>query len=228
MVQKPKTGGGENRNERKKRTLTIKKKTVVKTGRPPAPGERKAMRKRIVLSNTNAIEVPGLKPLSAQTLADEKNVAQMVVLPGPVVDQLRTVEAFKTNQSWELFRTPSMLVREESVVLAKELMEAAEKKKTDIRVLSGAKGTGKSMLLLQQIAMAFSKGWIVVNIPEGKPTNCYISHETITNSSHSPGTYHCSDFILTCPRHHSSTILPEHLYRQVAFTNRQSQQCDSV
>lgn len=49
------------------KTLRIKKKPPpVKTGRPPAVGERKALRKRIVLSNTNALEVAGLHDLSAE------------------------------------------------------------------------------------------------------------------------------------------------------------------
>ena len=48
-----------------KATLRIKKKPFVKTGKPPMPGERKAARKtarkRIVLSNTNALEVVGMR-----------------------------------------------------------------------------------------------------------------------------------------------------------------------
>lgn len=152
------------------RTLRIKKKAFVKTGRPPAPGERKALRKRIVLSNTNALEVPGLLEMTPETVSDTKNIGQVAVIPGEVVDQLRAVEAFKITQAWKLFRAPSMLVREETVALANKMEEAATKKETNITILDGARGTGKSMLLLQAMATAFSKGWVVISLPEGKTT----------------------------------------------------------
>ena len=46
------------------KTLTLAKRTPpAPTGRPVAPGERKAVRKRIVLSNTNALGVKGLERL---------------------------------------------------------------------------------------------------------------------------------------------------------------------
>ncbi|KAL5345635.1 hypothetical protein ACLOAV_009389 [Pseudogymnoascus australis] len=150
------------------RSLRIKKKAPAKTGRPPAPGERKAMRKRIVLSNTNALEVQGLQELSPETMVDAAMVGKVVAIPGPVIDQLRVVEAFKNNQSWDLFRSPSILVRDETVTLAKKMLEAAAAKKTGSIILSGARATGKSMLLLQAMATAFTKGWIVISIPDAK------------------------------------------------------------
>lgn len=149
------------------RSLRIKKKAPVKTGRPPAPGERKAMRKRIVLSNTNALEVQGLQELSPETMVDAAMLGKVVTIPGPVIDQLRVVEAFKNNQSWDLFRSPSILVRDETVTLSKKLLDAAAAKKTASIILSGARATGKSMLLLQAMATAFTKGWIVISIPDG-------------------------------------------------------------
>jgi small subunit ribosomal protein S29 len=63
-LARPNTNGPR-KNEKVKgqKTLRIKKKPPPKTGKPPQPGERKAMRKRIVLSNTNALEVPGMREL---------------------------------------------------------------------------------------------------------------------------------------------------------------------
>ena len=153
------------------RSLRIKKKAPVKTGRPPAPGERKAMRKRIVLSNTNALEVQGLQELSPETMVDAAMVGKVVAIPGPVIDQLRVVEAFKNNQSWDLFRSPSVLVRDETVILAKKMLDAAAARKTGSIILAGARATGKSMLVLQAMATAFTKGWIVISIPDGKSTD---------------------------------------------------------
>lgn len=148
------------------KTLRIKKKAIVKTGRPPAPGERKAIRKRIVLSNSNALEVPTMVDMTAKL--DAAQVGTVIGLPGPLVDQLRAAEAFKTTQAWGLFRRPAMLIREESVEIAKMIQEVQEAKKTSVTIIDGGRGAGKSMMLLQAMATAFLKGWIVLHIPEGR------------------------------------------------------------
>ncbi|KAE9978972.1 hypothetical protein BLS_000142 [Venturia inaequalis] len=68
--------------------LRIKKKGVQQsTAKPPAPGERKALRKRIVLSNTNALEVPGLQEMGIGTLSNEASIGAVMALPGDVVDR---------------------------------------------------------------------------------------------------------------------------------------------
>ena len=132
----------------------------------PAPGERKALRKRIVLSNANAFAVPGLAKLTATTdLADPDVLGKMVALPGEVIDQLRVVEAFKPNQGWAMFREPAMLVRREMDEVVKLMNEAVERKETTRRVIIGQRGSGKSMLLLQAMTMAFMKEWVVINVP---------------------------------------------------------------
>jgi small subunit ribosomal protein S29 len=148
--------------------LIIKKKVVVKSGRLPAPGERKALRKRIVLSNNNALAVQGLRDMTADL--DATQIGTVLGLPGPLVDQLRVVEAFKTTQGWGLFRRPAMLARAESVDIANKMEAACKAKKTLSIILDGERGTGKSVMLLQAMATAFLKGWIVINIPEGKLT----------------------------------------------------------
>jgi small subunit ribosomal protein S29 len=155
------------KNTKGTKTLRIKKKAIVKTGKPPAPGERKALRKRIVLTNPNALEVANMTDLSADIIADKEFIGKVVGIPGPVVDQLRVVEAFKTTQGWNLFRRPGTLVREESVELAQLLQAAEEGKKTTVKVIDGVKNSGKSLMLLQAMAAAFTKGWIVISIPDG-------------------------------------------------------------
>lgn len=154
------------------KTLRLKKKTPIAKGRPPAPGERKAMRKRIVLSNSNALEVPNMVDMTAEL--DAAQIGMVVGLQGPLVDQLRVVEAFKTTQRWSLFRRPAVLIREDSVVISKMLNKTQDEKKTSVVIIDGERGSGKSLLLLQAMAMAFLRGWIVVNIPEGK--NILILH----------------------------------------------------
>jgi small subunit ribosomal protein S29 len=146
--------------------LRIKKKGVQQsTARPPAAGERKALRKRIVLSNTNALEVPGLEEMATGSLASETSIGMVMALPGEIVDNLRAVEAFKPGQGWTFFRRPACLVRKENVDL-NNIIDRPEGKTTR-KIICGEKGVGKSVLLLETMAMAFMKGWIVVNIPEG-------------------------------------------------------------
>lgn len=156
------------------KSFAMKKKVPVKAGKPPMPGERKAMRKRIVLSNTNALQVEGLHDLS-KDMEMAVHTGKVVGLPGEVVDSLRAVEAFKVTQGWGMFRRPALLIREESVFVT-ENMKAAEEQKAGLRlVIDGQRGTGKSLMLLHAMATAFVRGWIVLNIPEGAlpPSSLY-------------------------------------------------------
>lgn len=142
------------------------------TGKRPAQGERKAQRKRIVLSNDNALEVSSLQDLTKDNVLSDKNEGKVMGLPQEnVVDALRAVEAFKTSQGWSLFRRPAVLMRREAIQLAKLFKDvedsAAGQKKTVRRILCGERMSGKSTLLLQGLAMAFLRDWFVINIPEG-------------------------------------------------------------
>ncbi len=152
------------------RNFIAKKKTgKLDRGKSPAVGERKALRKRIVLSNTNALEVQGMQDITAQSIVDERLRGQVLGIPGPVVDQLRVVEAFKVPQSWALFRRPAMLIRQETVDFGKEMEQIEQQKNKSIRrVIVGDRGSGKSLMLLQAMTMAFLKKWVVINIPNGK------------------------------------------------------------
>ncbi|KAB8302081.1 hypothetical protein EYC80_005532 [Monilinia laxa] len=165
---KPKGPGAFSQNQaRGGKTLKIKKKPPpVRTGKPPAEGERKALRKRIVLSNTNALEVEGLEDLGLHNVGGEELVAKVVGLSGSTVDSLRASEAFKITQGWNLFRRPAILVREESAVLVKALEDAETEKLTARLVVDGGRASGKSLMLLHGMASAFVKGWIVLNIAD--------------------------------------------------------------
>jgi small subunit ribosomal protein S29 len=153
-----------------KLTFKIKKKKIVEQkGRPPAPGERKAQRKRIVLSNTNALEVPGMDNYTAETMIQPELLGKVVGVEGEMVDKLRAAEAFRVSQAWGLFRRPGMLIRDVTWKMAQELerMSNKENKDTIRRVIIGELGSGKSVHLLQAMTMAFLKEWVVITIPEG-------------------------------------------------------------
>lgn len=145
----------------------FKKNRQIDRSRPPAPGERKAYRKRVTLSNNNALPVEGLEEMSAQTMVDPAKVGRMLALPNELVDQLRAVEAFKATQTWNMFRQPSMLQRKEAKDLVEKMQAAVGKGETLKLVISGDRLVGKSMLLLQAISYAYLNNWIVFHVPEG-------------------------------------------------------------
>ena len=154
-----------------KQTYIVKKSKRQKVDRSKKPeiGERRALRKRIVLSNTNALEVEGLKDINAQSMTDQSLRGQVLGIPGPVVSQLRVVEAFKVKQAWPLFSRPAMLMRKDTLDMATEIesISLGVRDEAIRRVFVGERGSGKTMMLLQAMTMAFLKGWVVINIPEG-------------------------------------------------------------
>lgn len=145
----------------------FKKDKVADKGRPPLPGERKAYRKRITLSNDNAIPVPWLTDLAPADLTKPENTAKILAIPEETQDQLRASEAFKPTQCWGMFRKPAVLVRKETVDLVNRMQNSVNKKQTLRLVVSGDKVAGKSMMLLQAMTHAYLNNWIVIHVPEG-------------------------------------------------------------
>lgn len=146
-----------------------KKKEGSVRGSRPLPGERKAMRKRVVLSNTNALTVEGMEDITTKSMVETSLHGQVFGIPGLVIDQLRAMDAFKPTQSWGFFRRPATLIREETIQYGRLFEELSEDgaKKTVRRVLVGEKGCGKTTMLIQAMTMAFLKDWVVINIPDG-------------------------------------------------------------
>ena len=174
---------GDGQNKKKRATgknvyrntspQTYKKKKRVIPKLPPV-GERRTLRKRIVLSNTNAYEIKGMQNLSPSNMADERYVGQMLGLEGNLLDQLRNAKAFKKAQNWNLFRRPATLVRRETVEMGRNFeavnasVEKGDANKPVLRqVIAGERVSGKSILLLQALSMAYMNKWIVINVPEG-------------------------------------------------------------
>lgn len=136
-----------------------------------APGEARALRKRIVLTNNNALEVRGLEDLSAGNALKAANLGQMRGIPDDAVDALRAVDAFKPRQGWNLFWRPAVLMRKETIQLSELFTEVEnatkeQTKKTVRRVVFGDGLSGKSTLLLQGITMGFLRKWTIVNLPD--------------------------------------------------------------
>ncbi|KXJ96030.1 mitochondrial ribosomal death-associated protein 3-domain-containing protein [Microdochium bolleyi] len=181
--KKESTGKGHVRAG-KRLTLGKKKKKPTEKSRPVAAGERKAFRKRIQLSNDNALEVPGLPELSKEVISDPQSVGKVVRLPGDLVDQLRTIEAFKPTQNWSLFRSPHMLIRKETAEIVKQITDAVEKKEALRTVITGERGSGKSILDLQILSAGLLNNYCVIHIPEVQDlTTAHVDYSPIQDSN---------------------------------------------
>ena len=158
------------RGEKMVRFMQKKRKkpaAVVDRSKRPAIGERKALRKRVVLSNTNALQVKDLEELSQKLVVDPGSVGKVAGIPDDLVDRLRAVQAFKPSQGWSLFSRPAMIVRPETVEYGSMMQSIFQEKKVVRRILVGERMTGKTVMLLQVIAMAMLRRWVVINIPDG-------------------------------------------------------------
>ena len=71
------------------------------------PGERRAQRKRIVLSNTNAFEVKDMTDLSAANMTDARALGEVLGLEGGLLDQLRDAKSVQEDSELELIPTAS-------------------------------------------------------------------------------------------------------------------------
>ncbi|KAF7196045.1 37S ribosomal protein S23, mitochondrial [Pseudocercospora fuligena] len=177
VVAKPASRAGK--------TLRLNKNKRASTTRPPAVGERKALRKRVVLSNTNALEIQGLPDLDVGNINSQvlqKYQGSVLGLKNPTVDALRAAEAFKPTQGWSLFRRPATLIRKETVDVAGDIewVAAAKAGRTVRKVIYGERDSGKSVLQLQAMAMASLRNWVVVHIPEAQDlVNAHTSYEPI-------------------------------------------------
>ncbi|KAJ6120408.1 hypothetical protein N7523_004688 [Penicillium sp. IBT 18751x] len=159
---------------RQGQVLKRKKKTKTERARPPAVGERKALRKRIVLSNPNALEVEGMKDLSPETMVDARLRGTVVGLPVATLDRLRAVQAFKPKQGWSIFRRPGTVLRRDTLEMGRLFEkisgdgDAPEKGKVVKKIITGSKGSGKTVHLLQAATMGFLKNWVVITVPDAR------------------------------------------------------------
>jgi small subunit ribosomal protein S29 len=152
---------------RQSQSAKLKKGSRERPKLPPV-GERRAQRRRIVLSNTNALEVPDLQYWSTENMADPETAGKIMALDGPLLDQLRDSKAFKTTQNWSMFRRPATLVRSETIQVGQDMESVNEHAKTLRHLVTGEKASGKSIFALQTMCMAYMNKWIVLNVPEGR------------------------------------------------------------
>lgn len=103
-------------------------------------------------------------------MTDADNCGHMLGLDGSLLDKLRDCKAFKTTQNWSLFRRPATLIRSETIQIGQDIVDVnrSEDKKTVRHLVTGERASGKSILGLQAMSMAFMNDWLVLSIPEGE------------------------------------------------------------
>lgn len=114
-----------------------------------------------------------MQDLSPDTMIDARLRGAVLGLPVPMVDQLRAVQAFKPKQGWSIFRRPGTVMRQDTLEMGRMVekisgaSDASEKGKVVKKIVTGLKGSGKTVHLLQGMAMGFLKKWVVIAVPDG-------------------------------------------------------------
>ncbi|KAF8545158.1 mitochondrial ribosomal death-associated protein 3-domain-containing protein [Trichophaea hybrida] len=153
----------------------IKKGAILEKPKPfYKVGERKQIRDRIVLSNTNAPQLT-LPELTVETSTHEPAVGSLFAFSNADVDKIRILEAFQRGQDWKFFHRPSTVMRFESLVLGEKMAKIQGEETVVVgevnkgtfhrMVICGPKGSGKSVLMLQATAWALQREWVVITIP---------------------------------------------------------------
>jgi small subunit ribosomal protein S29 len=115
-----------------------------------------------------------MEDMTPENMMDEGRIGQVLGLQGALLDQLRDAKAFKPTQNWNLFRRPATLIRKETVAIGRSIQEVNNSlgaeglgALTVQQIIAGKRSTGKSLLLLQAMSMAYMNNWIVLSVPEG-------------------------------------------------------------
>jgi small subunit ribosomal protein S29 len=148
-------------------------------GKPPAPGERKAQRKRILTESKNVLSVPGLPTFDlavttssskALTLSQDglSGTAQVVELQDETVNRLKAIGGFQPQQSWRYLARPAVLLSKDAKEVLSQLQRAGKSRSTYREIIVGPRASGKSGLLLQAMSGAWNLGWTVIHIPDSK------------------------------------------------------------
>lgn len=168
--------------------LGINKKTTKDTHTKAAykHGERKEIRNRIILSNTNAPVLP-TPEMTVEVSLHEPAVGTLFSFSNSDIDGLRAVGAFQRGQNWKFFQRPSTVMRHETLVMGEMLarIQGGEEESGTMErlVVTGPKGSGKSVFMAQAMAIALQRNWVVINIPKGRqcqilPPAPHLIHDT--------------------------------------------------
>jgi len=95
-----------------------------------------------------------VEPLTKDSLA----TSTITVYPADIEDKLRTFQAFKKFQHHEMFRNPVSLTTSNTVKIYDEFVKnLVNESKTNRKYIDGIKGSGKSTLVNQALALALQE-----------------------------------------------------------------------
>ena len=111
-----------------------------------------------------------MQEFSEETMVDTRIRGSVLGLPVPMITQLRALQAFKPSQGWSLFRRPAVVLRRETLEMGRIVegisTEGPDQGKVVKKILTGKRACGKSVHLLQAMAMGLLKKWVVISIPD--------------------------------------------------------------
>ncbi|WVR03081.1 hypothetical protein IAU60_000070 [Kwoniella sp. DSM 27419] len=118
-------------------------------------------------------DLPRLQPTSFKS----DHVGKAATFSPATFDKLRSGLSKKVEKELSAAGGPASVVRQVTVDLAKKLDAAKSGSSKDARyVLTGERGSGKSMLLLQSVAYAIESNWIVLYQPKATEWTNSSSH----------------------------------------------------
>ena len=129
---------------------------------------------RLVTLNKDAPRVT-LDRISDATFTSDRH-GTLLEVPDNIVQQLNKLELLQPKQGFSSFAQLATVVRQCSTDLVDALLSDGSKDRRVI--LDGPAGSGKSVAMLQAVALALSRRWVVVAIPKA---------ESVVDSSHSYG-----------------------------------------
>lgn len=160
---------------RESRSVVIKRKQRSDADMRPlhAIGELRAKKELLPLKNQNALSVMGLKEMDLNQLTQESDKVRgrVFAIPKDLVDPLANAKIFKRTQRWGLFNRPGILVTDDTIRLAglmENITAGKSSRKSISKIVTGRKGAGKSLYLLQAATLALMQKWVVISLPEGK------------------------------------------------------------
>ncbi|KAF3916502.1 hypothetical protein ABW20_dc0101089 [Dactylellina cionopaga] len=129
--------------------LKSKKKTNHATVKKPEIGYRRALRKAIILSNSNA-PVLDLPELTAELISVPESIGKVFSINVEDLEKLRQLEVFQKKQMWQYFNRPTTFIRSESVGLAMAMESVERFGKEEAKATAGIDGAEDATVVEQE------------------------------------------------------------------------------
>lgn len=105
---------------------------------------------------------------SSSAAYTQENIGTVFETPSNVTSQLYALDVLQSQGGYQYFSQLATVIREPSVDLSKVLVETPGPSDNRRIILDGPAGSGKSIVMLQAIALALQLKWVVVSIPRAE------------------------------------------------------------